>query len=82
MARRWSLRRLFAKTGDRAPEPDTVARVSSRGTIKFGDFKLDTPIRTAVARSGPLPSEVSVVGSTDEPGELFRQQVGSEKVWE
>jgi hypothetical protein len=81
-ARRWILRRLFARTRDRAPGPDTVERVSSRGTIKFGDFKLDTAIRTAVARSGPLSSEVSVLGSTDEPGKLLRQQVGSEKVWE
>jgi hypothetical protein len=53
MNRNWSLRQLFAKTCDRAPEQDTAnEKTSLTGRIRFGDFKINLDERSVAARSG------------------------------
>jgi DNA-binding response OmpR family regulator len=55
MTRSWSLRQVFAKTWDRAPQRDNAqASVSLTGMIESGDFKIDLDERTVALRGQEL----------------------------
>jgi two-component system KDP operon response regulator KdpE len=55
MNRKWSLRQLFAKTCDKAPEQDTAkGRTSLAGRIRFGDFKINLDERSGTLRDRDL----------------------------
>ena len=49
MTRKWSLRKLFAYTRDRAPEKDDES-VPLTGIIESGDFMIDLDERTVILR--------------------------------
>jgi two-component system KDP operon response regulator KdpE len=55
MKRNWSLRRLFAKTYDNAPQQGTMEECPSlAGRIRFGDFKINLDKRIVTLRDQEL----------------------------
>jgi two-component system, OmpR family, KDP operon response regulator KdpE len=55
MNRSWSLRQLFAKTRDRAPQQDMPKeRTSLTSRIRFGDFKINFDERTVTLHDQEL----------------------------
>jgi DNA-binding response OmpR family regulator len=55
MNKNWSLRQLFARTRDRAPEPDTVKEGACLvGRVRLGDFKINLDQRTVTVRDREL----------------------------